>query len=207
MKIPLRNSESKKQDELLSSFLGESQPKVKEYIKEKSVEEISQSTKNLLIGAPLLDEKALEFLEKMKYFNCPICGEKSKVDECFIEKVHVKTVGTGRSWRQGKSLIVETVEFYSNVRICKKCHKNKKILNYTLAFLCLVPISIICTIEYFSNNTIADIWDVFLYLLCLLLTLLMAYFVKALLYTLITKLFFHIDLDVARKNNAVDGVF
>lgn len=89
-------------------------------------------------------------LDDYIYFTCPICGKKSKIDQCstFEQKDKIlrkeKKVITGVLGKQ----YIQTTEVYSayNIRRCKKCTQRFWRSRKIAAFICCILIPAIIAI-------------------------------------------------------------
>lgn len=205
MQIPISNTTSRNNEKLIFSFLGEKSKESNKYINEKSVDEISQSLNNLSREFSNIDsEEIASSIDKLNYYNCPICGAKSKVIDCNIEKVLVSSKPTNTRMIDGRVMIQEYLEIYEKVRICNKCHKKKKVTNLIISILCYAGSSVICIVKYFMNNTINKISDILVLIVLVLFVLLFSHIAKVLLMLFFNKAVYSIDMDAAHKNNAIE---
>lgn len=141
-------------------------------------------------------------------YKCPVCGEEHKIDDCAIVKQVIKSEYAGRSktpiFSTYKMKVYEEYhnEYYYNIRICPKCAKSRsKAIYYAicpgiLATILIMVNNISKLPEKTAGNVIGQI----------LLALICGGFLGYILFLLIAfviKKSQTIDIDEAKKNNAI----
>lgn len=198
MKIPVSSSYSKNQEDLIASFLPQ-RAEEPESIADKYAEELTQKSHELSASFEAVSKVNIEELKEIStYYTCPICGHRHILEDSHKEDVQIASKKVGTEIK-GRAIIDKYVDTYATVRICKNCHERKEKSKQFINILCYGLIPLIYVISYLTkpNEGVLNL------ILILLVMALPMVFVKYVLLKILDSTIYEIDIDKAKKNNAV----